>query len=149
MSKIQDDDAYIRADINNSFIIPNNPRPRLNTLLQQELINRFDVNQSTSIINQTLQKQFISDSTQDASISAERYLELMSNKCPLDEIYKVVDIGYKDKSKSVCPVLVKINQEKLRSYYDGDYLLQCWDNSGKVVYQRALRYPHLAWAISA
>ncbi len=134
MSKIQDDDAYIRADINNSFIIPNNPRPRLNNLLQQELINRFDVNQSTSIINQTLQKQFISDSPQDASISAESYLKLMSNKCPLDEIYKVVDIGYKDKSKSVCPVLVKINQEKLRNYYDGDYLLQCWDNSGKVVY---------------
>jgi len=109
MSKIQDDDAFFRADINSSFNNPNNERPRQNTLIKHELVKRFDANLSTSIINQTLQNQFISDSTQDTSISAESYLKLMSNKCPLDEIYKVVRICYKDKSKSVCPVLVKIN----------------------------------------
>ena len=69
------------------------------------VMNNIDVNKSNTSI-QSLQKQFISDSAQAASISAEGYLELMSNKCPLDEIYKVVDIGYKDQSKSVCPVLV-------------------------------------------
>ena len=74
---------------------------------------------------------------------------MMVNQCPLDEIYKIVMIGYKDQGKTVCPVLVRINQEKLREYYEGNYLLQCWDCNGKLVYQRALKFPHLAWAVSA
>lgn len=54
---------------------------------------------------------------------AENYLDLMGNECPLDKIYKVVSIGYKDQSKEICPVLVAIKEEKLRKYYKGNYLL--------------------------
>ena len=82
-------------------------------------------------------------------MTAETYLDLMGNECALNLIYKVVQIGYKDQSKEICPVLVSIKEEKLRKYYKGDFLLQCWDNCGRIVYQRALKYPHLAWAISS
>ena len=77
-------------------------------------------------------------------------MQTISDRCPLDKIYKVLDIGYRDQSKNICPVLVEVNEPKLKNHYeDANYLLQCWDSCGRVVYQRALKFPHLAWAISA
>jgi len=61
-----------------------------------------------------------------------------------------VKIGHKDESLPICPILVKITDDRLKEgYYNAEYLLQCWDNQGRLVYQRPLLQPHLAWTMSA
>ena len=68
---------------------------------------------------------------------------------PLSKLYKVVASCNYNEDNLFCPVLVKIINEKIRTINKGHtYLLQVWNRTGNMIFEKSLRNPISNWNIS-
>ena len=58
---------------------------------------------------------------------------------PLNQLYEVVASCNYDEKSNFCPVLIRIVDEKIKSFNPGKhYLVQVWTREGQIIFERAM-----------
>ena len=68
---------------------------------------------------------------------------------PLNQLYEVVASCNYDEKSNFCPVLIRIVDEKIKSFNPGKhYLVQVWTKEGQIIFERAMSKPISNWNIT-
>eukprot|EP00347_Sterkiella_histriomuscorum_P016371 403353446 len=99
----------------------------------------LDSNYYTSIDNSFNQQPLPDESILVKTSNPKTFLQNVSFEVNMSKLLKVVDFVYYNASHQQIPILVEIVSLDLKTHYQAEYLLQIWNNKGKMLYEKPLK----------